>query len=69
MARCQGTTLKGQRCRREARSGSGYCSIHEDQAPASRGGGEGVQWDGETLLKTALGFALLGAIVLLRLRR
>lgn len=68
MAQCRGETLKGDRCKREVRPGSSYCSIHEDQAPASRSR-EPIQWDGDTLLKTAVGFALLGAIVLFRLKR
>lgn len=72
MVRCKGETLKGDRCRREAGPGSDYCSIHADQAPAGdagRGRGRGGAWDPETVVKTALGVALVGVIVLFRLRR
>ena len=68
MAQCKGETLKGDRCKREARPGSGFCSIHEDQAPAG-GSREPLEWDADALLKTAVGFAILGAIVLFRIKR
>ena len=32
MARCEGTTKSGERCRRQATGGSAYCSSHEAQA-------------------------------------
>jgi hypothetical protein len=70
VVRCKGETLKGDRCRREAGPGSDYCSIHADQAPAGgTGRGRRSGWDPETVAKTALGFALVGVIVLFRLRR
>ena len=31
MAQCRGTTRKGERCRRDAIEGSGYCSLHEPE--------------------------------------
>ena len=58
MAQCQGTTRKGERCKREAAEGSAYCSIHTDQDAAR-----------EPVVKTAIGFALVGAILFFRLRR
>lgn len=67
MTQCRGTTKQGERCRREAAEGSDYCSIHMDQAAdenAERG-----EWDVDAVLKTALGFALIGAVVLFRIRR
>jgi len=77
MARCRGTTLKGERCKRDAQTGLGYCTIHEDQAPegARSGSHAGTHdwdprtWDADALLKTAVGFALVGAIVLFRIKR
>ena len=69
MTQCRGTTLKGDRCKREARPGSSFCSIHEDQAPASDRARGPSEWDTDAVLKTALGFALLGAIVLFRIKR
>lgn len=68
MARCEGTTLKGDRCRREARPGSSYCSIHAEQGPPGRDP-DPVEWDADTLIKTAVGFGLLAAIVLFRIKR
>ena len=70
MVQCRGTTKKGERCRREAREGSAFCSIHQDQEirpreePAS-----GVEWDRDAITKAAIGFALVGAIFLLRFRK
>lgn len=69
MSQCEGTTLKGDRCKREARPGSRWCSIHEDQAPESARRREPMEWDTDTILKTAVGVALVGAILFFRLRR
>lgn len=69
MAQCQGITRKGERCKRDAGDGSGYCAIHQDQeirAPKAR---EKVEWDREAVMAAALGFALVGAIVFFRIRR
>ena len=63
MAQCEGKTKKGERCKREASDGSSFCSIHQDQAIR-----EG-EWDRDAIVKAALGFALVGAIVLFRFRR
>jgi hypothetical protein len=77
MTQCAGTTLKGERCKREAREGSSYCSIHFEQparaepepvsasdASASIRSPSDVDW-----MKAAIGLAILGAIVLFRFRR
>ncbi len=69
MAQCQGTTRKGERCKREAKKGEAYCAIHMDQAVRAPRAKELEVWDQEAIMAAALGFALLGAIVLLRIRR
>jgi len=68
VAQCSGKTKKGERCKREAADGSAFCSIHVDQEvrPPRETTHE---WDTEAVLKAALGFALVGAIFLLRYRR
>lgn len=38
MARCEGITKSGTRCKRTAPEGEAYCSIHADQAAASGAG-------------------------------
>lgn len=68
MTQCEGKTRKGQQCKREARPGSPFCSIHQDQE--SRPRSEHVEeWDTDALLKAAIGFGLVAAIFLLRFRR
>ncbi len=67
MAQCEGKTKKGDRCKREASEGS-FCSIHQDQAIRERHIPEGA-WDKDAIMKAALGFALIGALVLFRFRR
>ncbi len=69
MAQCRGITRKGTQCRRDARSGSDFCSIHQDQAVRPAPVREPIEWDRDALMKAALGFALVGAIILLRYRR
>jgi hypothetical protein len=71
---CQGTTKKGERCKREAREESAYCAIHMHQeANATRQGrasAEGTaEWDRDALIKAAVGFGLVAAIFLFRFRR
>ncbi len=68
MAQCDGKTKKGERCRRESKDGSPFCSIHQDQAIRARVGRTG-EWDQDAILKAALGLALVGAIFLFRFRR
>lgn len=68
MAQCQGKTRKDERCKREARPGSAFCSIHQDQEirpPTDHA----TEWDTDAIMKAALGFALVGVILLFRLRR
>jgi hypothetical protein len=72
VSQCQGTTRKGERCKREAGGGAAFCAIHGDQeirpyTPKARP--EGQEWDREALVKTAIGFGLIGAILFLGIRR
>jgi hypothetical protein len=70
MAQCQGTTRKGERCKRDAREGSDFCSIHLDQEIRPRSDAAGsAEWDRDSIMKVALGFALVGAVLLFRLRK
>jgi hypothetical protein len=73
MTQCAGTTQKGERCKRESTEGSAYCAIHRHQdarsssaaaAPDSGAKGHDPEW----MLKAALGFAALAAIVWFRIR-
>jgi hypothetical protein len=81
MSQCAGTTLKGERCKREAREGSSYCSIHFEQPPRPDARAEPepvsasdasastrIPWDAEWM-KAAIGLAVLGVILLFRGRR
>jgi len=65
---CQGTTKKGERCKRDAREGSEFCAIHMHQEvrPPSP---KATEWDGDALIKAAVGFGLVAAIFLFRFRR
>lgn len=67
MAQCQGKTKKGERCKRDANDGP-FCSIHKDQAIRPRKEPSG-EWDNDAIMKAAIGFALVGAILLFRFRR
>jgi hypothetical protein len=69
MTQCAGRTQKGDRCKREARAGSAYCSIHLDQEATSRSQSEPKSRDPDWMLKAALGMAAIAAIVLFRIRR
>ena len=68
MAQCQGTTKKGDQCRREARGKAEFCTIHQDQEirPRTERSGE---WDKDAIMKAAIGFALVGVVFLFRFRR
>lgn len=68
MAQCDGKTRKGERCKREARPGSGFCSIHQDQEirPPRE---PDTEWDRDAITKAAIGFAVVGMIFLFRFRR
>jgi hypothetical protein len=68
VAQCQGKTKKGDRCRRDARQGTSFCAIHQDQEVRARTE-RAAEWDTEAIMTAALGFALVGAILLFRLRR
>jgi hypothetical protein len=70
VAQCKGTTKKGERCKREAPEGAAYCSIHQDQAVRERTPKQtSDEWDRDAILATAIGFALVGAILFFRIRR
>lgn len=69
MAQCQGITRKGEQCKRDAPEGSAYCSIHQDQAVRAPRAREAVEWDREAIMATAMGFALVGVIVWLGIKR
>lgn len=68
MTQCRGTTKKGDRCKRDAREGSAFCSIHQDQEvrePRARA----QEWDTDAIMKAAIGVGLVAAIFLFRFRR
>lgn len=69
VAQCQGKTKKGERCKREASEGSSFCSIHVDQEIRPRKDPTTTEWDTDAIMKAAIGFALVGVILLLRVRR
>lgn len=69
MAQCQGRTRKGDQCKRDAAEGSAFCNIHQDQAVRAPKANEAVEWDRDSVMKAAVGFALIGAILFFRLRR
>lgn len=68
MAQCQGKTKKGDRCKRDAREGTSFCAIHQDQEIRARTERTG-EWDKDAITMAAIGFALVGVIFLFRLRR
>ena len=68
VAQCQGKTKKGERCKRDAPGNKAFCVIHLDQEvrpPREKSG----EWDTDAIFKAAVGFALVGAVFLFRLRR
>ena len=70
MAQCKGTTRKGERCKRDAREGSDFCSIHLDQEIRARSEPTGAgEWDRDAIIKAAIGFALVGAVLFWRIRK
>ncbi len=69
MAQCQGTTKKGDQCKRDARSDSDFCTIHQDQEVRARHSHDAGEWDRDAIMKAALGFALVGLIFMFRFRR
>lgn len=69
MAQCKGNTKKGVRCKRDAKEGSSFCAIHSDQEIRARTPNERTEWNTDAVLKAALGFGLIGAILFFRIRR
>ena len=69
MTQCQGVTKKGDRCKREAREGSAFCAIHQDQEVKERKRPDTEEWDTEAIMKAAIGLGLVAAIFLFRFRR
>jgi hypothetical protein len=77
MAQCDGTTKKGDRCKRESAQGSKFCAIHLDQevrarnasAKSERSAKSEAEWDSDAVFKTLLGFALVGVIIAFRFKR
>ncbi|MGE0160294.1 MAG: hypothetical protein AB7T31_12860 [Gemmatimonadales bacterium] len=77
MTQCAGTTLKGQQCKREAREGSRFCSIHFEQPPRSEPAASATDdapaaaapRSSDWMLQAALGMAAVAAIVFFRIRR
>jgi hypothetical protein len=69
VSQCQGTTKKGDRCKREARERSSFCAIHQDQEVRERKPSATQEWDTEAIVKAAIGFGLVAAIFLFRFRR
>ena len=68
MGQCEGKTKKGHRCKREAGDDASFCSIHQDQEVRARKAPTN-EWDTDAIMKAALGFAVVGAIFLFRIRR
>jgi hypothetical protein len=69
VTQCGGTTKKGDRCKRDAREGSPFCAIHQDQEVRERAQHATEEWDKDALIKAAIGFGLVAAIFLFRFRR
>lgn len=69
MTQCRGTTKKGHRCKRDAREGSAFCAIHQEQEVREARQRPTEEWDNEAILKAAIGFGLVAAIFLFRFRR
>jgi hypothetical protein len=70
MTQCAGKTQKGERCKRESREGSEYCAIHIEQEGRPRADQPAADaWTKDDMVKAAVGFGILAAIVLLRIRR
>jgi hypothetical protein len=62
MERCHGKTKSGDRCKRSAREGAQFCSMHAEQAedtPEAGGPGGGAA-RGRDLFDVAIGLAVVG---------
>jgi hypothetical protein len=71
MARCEGTTKSGDRCKLDARPGSRFCHLHqpeEEGAEGARGEGAGKGADelGDLVPLLLAGAAALGVLLVLR---
>ncbi len=69
MAQCQGKTKKGDQCKRDAKDDGAFCSIHQDQEVKARATPHSEEWDREAIMAAAVGFALVGVLLLFRIRR
>jgi hypothetical protein len=69
VAQCEGTTKKGDRCKRDAREGSAFCAIHQDQEVRARRPRVEQDWDTDSIMKVAIGVGLVAAIFLFRFRK
>lgn len=71
MAQCRGTTKKGERCKRDARDGSDFCAIHQDQEirPRTNSRQRTEEWDRDAIMKAAIGLGLVAAIFLFKFKR
>jgi len=69
VTQCRGKTKKGDRCKRDARDASAFCSIHQDQEVRERAQRPAEEWDRDAIVKAAIGFGLVAAIFLFRFRR
>ncbi len=70
MARCEGTTRSGSRCRLDARPGSPFCHLHLPGEDPGKGAGDGtayqqVEWD-DLLPLLLAGAAAAGLLFLVR---
>jgi hypothetical protein len=71
VAQCRGTTKKGERCKRDARDGSEFCAIHQDQEirPRAARSQHTEEWDRDAMMKAAIGLGLVAAIFLFKFKR
>lgn len=69
MSQCEGTTKKGDRCKRQARPSSSFCTIHQDQEIRPRTPRPEQVWDSDSIVKAAIGVGLVAAIFLFRFKR
>lgn len=66
MARCEGTTRSGTRCRLDARPGSRFCHLHESQEEPDRVEKEnGEAWEKDELLPLLLAGAVAAGMLLI----
>ena len=68
MTQCSGSTKKGDRCKRDARDGSPFCAIHQDQEIRAREPSERGEWDKDAIVKAVIGFAIIGLFFMMRRR-